>query len=156
MQPDNFIFSSDGHIKLSDFGLATDLHWAHDGAYYEQQRKALLRKHGIDLDEGRPLGGGTGSRFYSGAGLEFGDLPLVNGHDAINGKEGEDASNPGMLTWRDKNRKKLAYSVVGTNSYMSPEVIRGTGYDQSCDWWSLGIILFECECLLQAGFGFYS
>lgn len=46
---------------------------------------------------------------------------------------------------RDKYRKKLAYSVVGTNSYMSPEVIRGTGYDQSCDWWSLGVIMFECK-----------
>jgi protein-serine/threonine kinase len=44
------------------------------------------------------------------------------------------------LTWRDKNRKKLAYSVAGTNSYMAPEVIRGLGYGFSCDWWSLGVI----------------
>jgi hypothetical protein len=27
----------------------------------------------------------------------------------------------GVLTWRDKNRKKLAYSVCGTNSYMGEQ-----------------------------------
>lgn len=31
-----------------------------------------------------------------------------------------------------------------TYSSVSPEVIRGHGYTFSCDWWSLGVIMFEC------------
>jgi serine/threonine protein kinase len=27
---------------------------------------------------------------------------------------------------------------------VSPEVIRGHGYTYFCDWWSLGVIMFEC------------
>jgi protein-serine/threonine kinase len=36
------------------------------------------------------------------------------------------------------------FSIVGTMNYIAPEVISGKGYDHTCDWWSLGIILFEC------------
>jgi len=28
---------------------------------------------------------------------------------------------------------------------MACEVLRGTGYDQACDWWSVGVILFEAS-----------
>uniref|UniRef100_A0A914X1Z7 non-specific serine/threonine protein kinase n=1 Tax=Plectus sambesii TaxID=2011161 RepID=A0A914X1Z7_9BILA len=45
-------------------------------------------------------------------------------------------------TWK-RNRRALAYSTVGTPDYIAPEVFQQTGYSKSCDWWSLGVIMFE-------------
>lgn len=38
---------------------------------------------------------------------------------------------------------QLAFSTVGTPDYIAPEVFNQSGYTQSADWWSIGIILFE-------------
>lgn len=45
-------------------------------------------------------------------------------------------------TWK-RNRRHLAYSTVGTPDYIAPEVFVQTGYNRMCDWWSLGVIMFE-------------
>lgn len=37
----------------------------------------------------------------------------------------------------------LAFSAVGTPDYIAPEVIWQKGYDETVDWWSFGVILFE-------------
>jgi len=34
-------------------------------------------------------------------------------------------------------------SFVGTEEYISPDVIRGNGHNVSVDWWTLGILLYE-------------
>ncbi|GAA6001450.1 serine/threonine-protein kinase [Rhodotorula paludigena] len=126
IKPDNWLIDSNGHLAISDFGLATDLQFSHDGAYYEQHRRELLYKHGIDLEDasGRVP---EGRRSF--------DPPRP---------ERDDEKTASVLTWRDMSRRKQAFSVVGTTNYMSPEVLRGRGYGVASDWWSVGVIMFEC------------
>jgi protein-serine/threonine kinase len=117
VKPDNFLFSKDGHLKISDFGLANSLHWAYDTACkcafspytqgktcpltpwidYEQQRRALLKRHGIDLEEPSK----TKVRTLKRREVE-----------ALMGKEWLDQGQ-GMLTWRDNKRRKMAFSICG-------------------------------------------
>ena len=49
-----------------------------------------------------------------------------------------------MLLNEQKNNKissEFAKTTVGTLYYMAPEVIKGLPYDESCDMYSLGIVM---------------
>ena len=42
-----------------------------------------------------------------------------------------------------KRNRQLAFSTVGTPDYIAPEVFGQSGYTESVDWWSAGVIMFE-------------
>ena len=148
VKPDNFLISASGHLKISDFGLAFDGHWSHDQSYFHYHRYNLLEKLGIHargdlVDRANTLKEEFRERCKGKLRSRKERLARERHHKPSASRSDEEEY---ILQWRNRrSRRAFARSAVGTSQYMAPEVIKGDDYDGRCDWWSLGIIMFEAS-----------
>nr|AML76832.1 putative LOV domain-containing protein [Tetraselmis cordiformis] len=119
LKPENLLLS-EGHIVLTDFDLA----------YTRGVTIPTIERTIPDAVVNAP--DRVEEQTSCGCGPACAPLPEQQQADII-----------GKYTRLVANPKARANSFVGTQEYLAPEIIKGSGHSAPVDWWSFGILCYE-------------
>lgn len=122
LKPENVMIQENGHLMLVDFDLSTKL-----------TKKAYENRSTIkSVPKTEPAKKRRSPSFFKC--LNYGISP----EDSVHPVEFVDNS-----VRSKSNSVSKSNSFVGTEEYVAPEMILGTGHDFTVDWWCLGVVLYE-------------
>ncbi|XP_006361323.1 serine/threonine-protein kinase OXI1 [Solanum tuberosum] len=123
LKPENVMIQENGHIMLIDFDLSTKLpHKSTPEAPQIETAKLSVQTASKSKKKNRF------SRFNKFRNSEISP---------------DDSIHSARLATLEFDPIEKSNSFVGTEEYLSPEIILGNGHDFSVDWWCLGVVLYE-------------
>ena len=162
VKPDNLLIASDGHIKLTDFGLSTT------GVNDRAEKLSMTEEYSLTgfspvkkkrtpstpdvAHSGTAVGGSRPLRASHLSSLRSSatNSPSDSSTDSdAPGGEGRRSSGgkPRRRSTGKKRRSRMGQTkmkhCVGTPDYLAPELLLGTGHGPEVDWWSLGAVFYE-------------
>ncbi|CAG8441902.1 11862_t:CDS:10 [Diversispora eburnea] len=144
LKPDNMLITSEGHIKLTDFGLSrisipeksmTYLGKSNDEADKKKFSKRVANPESRNsVVHQRPA-----SAIFSN------ENSKRNSHVNFYGLDSNTTNSTfqqSSKAFKRQNRQS-SKALLGTPDYLAPELLLGIGHSTAVDWWSLGVCLFE-------------